>query len=189
MALTWEEKLARLDSVVERTERGLRRLSMEYRTEQIDLGAWRRGVERQLELSYQAAARLGYGALDLPQAILDIIRRVLEKQRAFLEGFVHDIQRALARNRGDFVSSTAMDTRVGLYANSARDVFYEAARVAGGMQGRRLGWFRTAKESCGDCIALSEEAPKPLEAWRTVPGRGETECDGNCKCYLAPVRN
>lgn len=46
----------------------------------------------------------------------------------------------------------------------------------------------TAKEHCGDCVERSQEPAQTLAEWEAIglPGIGNTECDGYCKCTLVP---
>ena len=39
-------------------------------------------------------------------------------------------------------------------------------------------------DHCGDCIALADGSPYPLDAMPTWPGAGDTACSGRCECSV-----
>ena len=46
----------------------------------------------------------------------------------------------------------------------------------------------TAREHCADCLRNSQAPAMPFAQWAAIgiPGAGNTECDGYCKCTLSP---
>lgn len=83
------------------------------------------------------------------------------------------------------------DQRRDMYGRTIDSMWTQGA-LAGTPNDVVITWVRTAKESCEDCIYLSETGPfskpgvtdGPYVELPTVPRRGETQCLSNCLCYL-----
>lgn len=111
-------------------------------------------------------------------------RTVADEQRPYLDGFVQ------AQYQPSQPGEDANAARAALYARGLYATANEAWRLTL-EPGERVWWVLGPNENhCRQCPAIAAGSPYTAETLPTVPGSGDTDCLGNCKCSLerAPGR-
>jgi hypothetical protein len=133
--------------------------------------------------TFQQARELGYQAMgritDLDKFDKAIISRAAEEELKYANGFLDDYM----NDRGKM----PYDQRFDQYRNTVTHQFNMAASQSVPAD-TLIWWEMTSMEPCPDCPVLAADSPytgdlgnNPLP---TVPQAGDTQCCGNCRCYL-----
>lgn len=121
-----------------------------------------------------------------PLSEMDLLvgRAMMDNESEYLQGFLLDIK------DGRYGEIGAEDFRTGgvaqrckLYVGKARGTAGEAF-VQNSPEEALFEWIMTAQEHCTSCPIFAENGPYEKGTIPTTPGLGDTECLGNCKCYL-----
>lgn len=117
-------------------------------------------------------------------------------QARFMEGFAKDLEGgrygepAESADEEGTVMSKAILARADLYIErlrgTANDSVIYTLRSTDISDEGYVDWILdgSVKNHCGDCIAMAEGSPWPLDELKKLPGDGSTECGPNCKCEL-----
>jgi hypothetical protein len=113
-------------------------------------------------------------------------RAAKDKDSKFLNQFVQDIVDRDPRyvEQSGQIRANAVINRANLYIGRMRASAAESF-VGACKDDELFDWILGATEQhCEDCPALAALSPFTKSTLSTYPGEGDTECLGNCKCYL-----
>jgi hypothetical protein len=106
-------------------------------------------------------------------------------EAAFLNGFVADLEAGRYRNAAGELSEKAIAARAAMYAYSLLGSVNEAWVMTMPPETTLIYWHLGDSEHCPDCPDLETGSPYTPESLPTVPGAGDTECGGRCRCWLS----
>lgn len=153
----------------------MRKLGEKLRDGEITPAAFRRGMEKELKSSVVAAYRFEVKH-KLSDSDLDRVNAILERQSAYLDGFVQAVGET---DPGDWIPA-----RAELYAGAARDAGYEGKFEALDDDAELVWEGPDGEQSCDDCLALIGET-RTVAEWRASgESPGQTACLDRCRCEL-----
>jgi len=155
-------------------------------TGELDIGAWQATMRQEIKARYIQQYLAGRGGVGpMTQADYGSIGGMIADQYRYLDGFAREIAEGK-------LSEAQIAQRSEMYMNSSREAFERGQKRAAEAAGlKEVLWIKTAKESCEDCIALSNLGWQKAEPWpfkvggvNAICGSGATRCLTNCRCFL-----
>jgi len=109
-----------------------------------------------------------------------------DSEAQFLNGFLDDLRNGRYLDDAGELKEAAIRARSNLYLGKVRatsaEAFVEASDPA-----EEYIWILVAEEHCEDCPRIADLSPFTKDTIIGFPGSGDTECLGNCKCFLKRV--
>lgn len=101
----------------------------------------------------------------------------------WFQNFINDMQDGRYLDDEGNLKESAVNARARLYAGKLRGTANQAFLDSKGMD-ESYNWVMTGIEHCQDCPRLAALSPYTASELFTVPGAGDTECLGMCRCLL-----
>lgn len=172
-----------IDRHVARSRENLRNIASEMVAGRISPQQFRERMAAELRQLHLGASILGSGGiLNVSEYHIQQLEGRLRQQMAFLDQFVRDTERRLARglplNQRDIARS-------GLYSGAGRVTFFQSQRqfiansTNDGAVERRV--LNSALENCVDCQEYAAMSWQPIGS---LPVIGDSRCGHNCGCVF-----
>lgn len=165
----------------------MRKLTDKLASGEIDLAEWEREFTKLVESAHINSARLGrMRAGDLVENVVyDQILGMLSanSDRAYLHGFVNDIQKGRYTDRLGDLKPEPIKSRQLLYANKSRGTA-NLAFVSSSQHAATFDWVMLNAEHCDVCPEYQKGSPYTGQTLPAFPADGTTPCRANCGCVL-----
>jgi len=106
-----------------------------------------------------------------------------DTETQWLNNFIDDLANGRYTDDAGNLKLSAIDARSRLYVGKLRGNANQAF-VDSGTHNESYRWVMTGFEHCEDCPRLAALSPFTANELYTVPGAGDTECLGHCRCVL-----
>lgn len=110
-------------------------------------------------------------------------QQAADTEGEWLQGFINDLDNGRYLDDEGNLKISAVNNRSRLYVGKFRATANQSFLDSSGFD-ESFDWVMTALEHCGDCPRLAALSPYRADELFTVPGQGDTECLGNCRCIL-----
>lgn len=141
----------------------------------ISLEQWQIGVAAELKDAHLAQALYAIGGKN--NATSENYGRVggtLADEYRYLSRFARDIADGK-------VSEAQALARIRQYGNATQASYWREYKLVS----EKIYWNLNPAEHCGDCLTLAGGSPYKPNELSQVPGDGNTQCRGNCRCTLS----
>jgi len=107
-----------------------------------------------------------------------------DAESQWLNPFLDDLIRGRYTDEDGEYRLGAIRARMNLYLGKMRATSAEAFIEASGPDEEYI-WHLVAEDHCDDCPRIAVLSPFKKDTLVSIPGGGDTECLGNCKCFLS----
>lgn len=144
---------------------------------QISVSQWQIGIASELKDAHLAQSIFAVGGkANMTAANYGRVGGVLADEYRYLTRFAQQIA------NGQISQAQAL-ARIRQYGNATQQSYYREYAQAT-PDNEVIHWDLNPAEHCGDCLDLNSGSPYTSATLPTVPGAGNTQCRGNCKCTL-----
>lgn len=106
-----------------------------------------------------------------------------DEEQEWLQAFQDDVKSGRYQREDGTWMDGAMKTRAGLYVGKMRGTS-NVSLVEHSPDDVEWAWVLLPENNCQDCPRIAARSPYTKATLFTHPGNGDTECLGNCKCFL-----
>lgn len=143
---------------------------------QLTLEQWQIAAAYELKDAHLAQAMFAVGGKrNMTQANYGRVGGTLADEYRYLANFASEIA-------AGSVSEAQALARIRQYGNATQASYWREYRNA---TKELVYWNLNPAEHCGDCLSLAGGSPYKPNELSHVPGDGNTQCRGNCKCTLS----
>ena len=163
--------------------RTVNKAALDLEKGRIDRAMFQAKVKQTTFDSYEAAYAKGKGVkpTDLTDGDREYLRRAVETELGYLDGFADDLESGAVGTPGKWTRQK----RVKAYSDSVEGVAWHGNVEANAPDDSTLiDWILGTAEHCPDCLLLAANSPYTRLTLPTTPKAGSTACRSNCKCRL-----
>lgn len=140
----------------------------------ITLEQWQIAVASELKDAHLAQSMFAVGGKNnMGQANYGRVGGTLADEYRYLANFASEIAAGT-------VSEAQALARIRQYGNATQASYWREYKLASEL----IYWNLSVAEHCQSCITLASGSPYKPNELNQVPGDGNTQCRGNCKCTL-----
>ena len=141
----------------------------------ISLEQWQLTVAAELKDAHLAQAMFAVGGrANMSDANWGRVGGTLADEYRYLANFANEIAAGT-------VSEAQALARIRQYGNATQASYWREYKLVSEV----IYWNLHPAEHCGDCLTLAGGSPHKANELNQVPGDGNTQCRGNCKCTLS----
>jgi hypothetical protein len=142
---------------------------------QLTLEQWQIVTAHELKDAHLAQAMFAVGGKrNMTQENWGRVGGTLANEYRYLNQFAIDIQNGS-------VSEAQALARIKQYGNATQQSYWREYTLVSEI----IYWNLHPAEHCGDCLSLAGGSPYKPKDLNNVPGDGNTQCRGNCKCTIS----